>query len=121
MVRRLTLEPIDLAREIIEVIEDIKGEDIVLMDLREVTPVADYFIICTGTSDRMLRAIVERIRTDIKKDHDLIPYHMEGDGRSGWTLIDYADVVVHVFSEQLRYHYNLEAVWGEAKVLLRIQ
>lgn len=115
------LETIDLARAIIDEIEDVKGEDILLMDLREVTVIADYFVICTGNSDRQLKAIVERVRQNIKDDHGIIPVHMEGDGRSGWTLLDYSDIVVHVFSEELRYYYDLEGVWQEAKVLLRIQ
>lgn len=115
------LESIDLARAIIDEIEDVKGEDILLMDLREVTLIADYFVICTGNSDRQLRAIVERIRQHIKDDHGIIPIHMEGDGRSGWTLLDYGHIVIHVFSEELRHYYNLEDVWQEAKVLLRIQ
>ncbi|MBN2469640.1 MAG: ribosome silencing factor [Anaerolineae bacterium] len=115
------MEPIDLARAIIDEIEDIKGEDILLMDLREVSLIADYFVICTGNSERQIKAIVERVRTNIKKDHDIIPAHMEGDGTSGWTLLDYSDVVLHVFSEELRRYYSLESVWQEAKVLLRIQ
>jgi len=119
--RRLLLEPIDLARAIISEIEDVKGEDIVLMDLRDVTLITDYFVICTGTSDRQLDAIVERVRTNIKQKHDTIAWHVEGDGRSGWTLLDYNSVVVHVFSEELRTYYDLEGVWQDAKVLLRIQ
>jgi ribosome-associated protein len=99
----------------------VKGENIVLMDLREVTLIADYFVICTGTSERQLKAIIERIRTNIKQDHGVFPLYVEGDGRSGWTLLDYSSVVVHVFSEELRDYYNLEDVWREAKILLRIQ
>jgi ribosome-associated protein len=89
--------------------------------LREVTLIADYFVICTGTSERQLKAIVERVRTNIKQDYGIIPEHVEGDGRSGWTLLDYSSVVVHVFSEELRRYYDLEGFWQEAKVLLRIQ
>jgi ribosome-associated protein len=89
--------------------------------LREVTLIADYFVICTGTSERQLKAIVERVRTNIKQDYSIIPEHVEGDGRSGWTLLDYSSVVVHVFSEELRRYYDLEGFWQEAKVLLRIQ
>ncbi len=91
------------------------------MDLRGVTLITDFFVICTGTSDRQLDAIVERIRTNIKQKHDITAWHVEGDGRSGWTLLDYNSVVVHVFSEELRTYYDLEGVWQGAKVLLRIQ
>lgn len=91
------------------------------MDLREVSLIADYFVICTGNSERQLKAIVERVRTNIKQDYGIFPAHVEGDGTSGWTLMDYHDVVLHVFSEDLRHYYSLENVWQEAKVLLRIQ
>ncbi len=91
------------------------------MDLREVTLIADYFVICTGNSDRQLRAIIERIRANIKQDYGLIPFHIEGDGRTGWTLLDYNEVVVHVFSEEMRQYYDLEGFWKDAKILLRIQ
>ena len=91
------------------------------MDLREVSLIADYFVICTGNSERQLKAIVERVRSNIKQDHGIFPNHVEGDGASGWTLLDYDDVVLHVFSEELRHYYSLENVWQEAKILLRIQ
>ncbi len=98
-----------------------KGEDIVLLDLREVTLIADFFVICTGTSDRQLSAIVESIHTHIKREYGIHPLHTEGDGRSGWTLVDYGVVVVHIFAEELRRYYDLEGFWKDAKVLLRIQ
>ena len=110
-----------MARTIIEVIEDVKGENIVLIDLQEVTLIADYFVICTGNSDRQLKAIVEHIRTDIKDVLGILPHHVEGEATSGWTLLDYSSVVVHVFSEELRDFYDLEGMWQEAKVLLRMQ
>ena len=102
-------------------IEEVKGEDIVLIDLREVTLIADYFVICTGTSDRQLKAIVERINVDLKQTHGLLPLHVEGEAAHGWVLMDYSAVVVHVFSEVLRHYYDLEGLWREAKILLRIQ
>ncbi|GAB4576389.1 MAG: ribosome silencing factor [Anaerolineae bacterium] len=120
-VEEATLESIDLARAIIDEIEDVKGEDILLMDLREVTLIADYFVICTGNSERQLKAIAERIRTNVKEEHGVFPFHVEGDGTTGWTLLDYGNVVVHIFSEELRRYYDLEGAWQEAKVLLRIQ
>ncbi len=91
------------------------------MDLREVTLITDYFIICTGNSERQLKAIAERIRTNLKQNHGVLPFNVEGEGDTGWTLLDYSSVVVHVFSEELRHYYNLEEVWQNGKVLLRIQ
>lgn len=119
--RRHTLESIDLARAVIEEIEDVKGEDILLLDLREITVIADYFVICNGNSERQLKAIIERIRTNVKQDYSLIPINVEGSNQSGWALLDYGDVVIHVFSEELRHYYDLEGLWQEGKVLLRIQ
>jgi len=117
----LVLDSLDLARTIIDVIEDVKGENIVLIDLQDVTLIADYFIICTGNSDRQLKAIVEHIRIDIKDVLGVLPHHIEGKAASGWTLLDYSSVVVHVFSEELRDYYDLEGMWQEAKILLRMQ
>jgi ribosome-associated protein len=120
-IRRLLLESIDLARAIIDLIEEVKGEDIVLIDLREVTLIADYFVICTGTSDRQINALTERIRTDIKRNHGVLPLHVEGEGSTGWVLMDYGAVVVHLFLEDRRHYYDLEGLWRKAKILLRIQ
>ena len=120
MRRRTPLESIDLARAIIEQLEDVKGEDIVLLDLRGVTGIADYFVICSADNERQLQALADRVYENIKRDHDIFP-KQEGDGRSGWTLLDYGGVVVHIFSEELRHYYDLEGFWKEAKVLLRIQ
>jgi ribosome-associated protein len=119
--RKGHLEPLELARAIIDVIENLKGENIVLMDLHGVTLIADYFVICTGTNERQLRAIAEHIDTDIKKAHGVMPLHREGQFGSGWVLLDYSGVVVHIFSEDLRAYYDLEGVWREATILLRIQ
>ncbi len=91
------------------------------MDLRGVTVIADFFVICNGNSDRQLKAIVERARTEIKADHGVFPHHVEGDAGGGWVLMDYSDVVVHVFSEEARRYYDLEGAWQEAKTLLSIQ
>ena len=114
------LESIDLARAIVTQLEDVKGEDIVLLDLRDVTGIADYFVICSSDNQRQLKALADRVYENIKRDYGLFPRSQEG-GRSGWTLLDYNDVVVHIFSEELRSYYDLEGFWKDAKVLLRIQ
>lgn len=115
------LETIDLARAIVNLIEEMKGEDIVLLDLREVTLIADFFVLCNGLSDRQLKAIVEHIHTDLKNEHGLLPHHVEGEASDGWVLMDYSSVVVHVFAEEKRHYYDLEGAWREATILLRIQ
>lgn len=84
------------------------------------TGIADYFVICSSDNQRQLKALADRVYENIKKDFGLFPRSQEG-SRSGWTLLDYSDVVVHIFSEELRSYYDLEGFWKDAKVLLRIQ
>lgn len=115
------LEPQALARVIVDIIEDMKGEDIVLMDIHELTHITDFFIVCTSDNERQAKAIVERIRYDVKDAHEILPWQVEGNASNGWVLVDYGDVVVHIFSEEQRAYYDLEGLWQEGRVLLRIQ
>lgn len=117
----MTLEPIELARRIVDIISDLKGEDIVLLDLHEVTPIADYFVVCTGSSERQLKAIVDKVTETIRDENRIKPYQVEGDAASGWVLVDYGAVVVHAFAESQRDYYDLEGLWSEGKTLLRMQ
>lgn len=114
-------EPLDLARRIVDVISDLKGEDIVVIDLRDVTPIADYFVICTAGSDRQLKAILSHIADDLREEGYPKPWRVEGNPENGWVLLDYADVVVHAFLEEEREYYNLEGLWDNAKTVLRVQ
>lgn len=113
----------ELAREIVDIIADKKGENIVLMDLRGRTVITDYFVVCSGGSERQLKAIVEGIREEVKKDYGVTPRSVEGDAASGWVLIDFIDVVVHAFAPEVRSYYDLEEFWTaqEANVLLKMQ
>ncbi len=115
------IQTVDLAREIIDVIADKKGEDVVLLDIRGRTLIADYFVICSGTSERQLKAIVEGITEEIKKRHRVPARYVEGDAQSGWVLIDYGDIIVHAFSPETRAYYDLEGFWKDAIVLLKMQ
>ncbi len=115
------LEALELARRIVNIVEDKLGEDILLLDVRDYCPFADYFILCNGTSDRQLKAMVAGVRETVKKELGLLPHHVEGEPFSGWVLLDYADIIVHVFSPELRAYYDLEGVWPEGKVLVRVQ
>jgi ribosome-associated protein len=119
----ITVAAIDLARYVIDMIADKKGEDIVLLDIRGQTLITDYFVLCSGTSERQIKAIVEGIRESIKKDYNKIPQNVEGESLSGWVLMDYGDIVVHVFSPESRAYYDLEGFWLErdAVVLVKIQ
>lgn len=102
------------------VLADKKGEDILLLDLCELTTVADYFVICSGTSDRQLRALVSSVRGEMK-ERGFLPLRVEGEPSSGWVLMDYSAVVVHVFTPELRAFYDLEGLWREGRVVVRIQ
>jgi ribosome-associated protein len=118
-----TIEIIEFAREIVDIIADKKGEDIALLDLRERTIIADYFIVCSAGSERQLKAIVNGVTEEIKKRYGLIPRGVEGEAETGWVLIDYGDVVVHAFAPEVRSYYDLESFWvgQDASVLLKMQ
>ncbi len=118
--RTSVIEPQELARLVVNAIEDMKGEDIVLMDIQDLTHITDYFVVCTSDNDRQAKAIVERIREDVKEAYHLLP-QIEGKSSGGWILVDYGYVVVHVFDEEQRDYYDLEGLWNEGRVLLRIQ
>lgn len=110
-----------MARHIVNVVEDKKAEDIILLDLRPDAIIADFFVICNGNSDRQLRALSENIRESVKETFIKLPFSIEGSPESGWILMDYGDVVVHIFMDDKREYYNLEGLWREANVLLNIQ
>ncbi len=102
--------------------EDKKAEDIVLLDLRPNVVIADFFVICNGLSDRQLKAIQEHIRDSVKETRQRLPFAISGTPESGWVLMDYGDLVVHLFMREKRLYYDLEGLWRkEANVLLSIQ
>ncbi len=102
---------------IIEGIENIKGEDIQILDLREIeNNVAEYFILCTGNSNTQVDAIVNSVQKLVSKNTKDKPWHIEGDTNSQWVLMDYVNIVVHVFQRQAREFYDLEGLWGDAKI-----
>jgi ribosome-associated protein len=92
------------------------------LDLRQITVLADYFVLCTSQSTRQTQAILDSVAMEIKQASGLLPLHPpEGSADSGWALIDYGDVVVHVFTESTRRFYNLEQLWKDAPVVVKIQ
>ena len=111
---------IDLARRIVELAEDKKAADIVLLDLSELTTLADYFVIASGNSERQLDAIANGIVGGLR-DEKVRPFGREGTPASHWVLIDYGGVIVHVFTPPERDFYQLERHWAEAKTVLRVQ
>ncbi|MEW5939900.1 MAG: ribosome silencing factor [Chloroflexota bacterium] len=104
----------------VNALEDKKGEDILLIDIKDVASFTDYFVICNGTSDRMLTALAKSVEDSIRKDHKK-KGRIEGDPAGGWLVLDYGDVVVHLFSPDQRDYYRLEELWQEGKVLVRVQ
>jgi len=105
----------------VDAIVDKKGEDVLLLDIREQAVFTDYFIICSGESERQLRAILEGVRETAKKQFHTLPLQVEGEAISGWVLVDYGDVIVHIFAPELRAYYDLEGLWREGRVVVRIQ
>jgi ribosome-associated protein len=117
---RIDLEPLDLARRIVELAEDKKAADIVLLDLGELTTLADAFVICSGGSERQISAIADGIVEGLR-DERVKPIGREGTSESHWVLLDYGSVIVHVFTPPERDYYELEKHWSGARVVVRVQ
>ena len=114
------LESIEWAREIVDILLDKKGADTLLLDVREISLLADYYIISTGEVDRQIKAMAEEISLAMKSGR-ILPLHVEGDAQSGWMLIDYGEVVVHLLSPEMRKFYRLEELWKDARVVVKVQ
>lgn len=98
-----------------------KGADITLLDLREQAVFADYFLLCSGDNDRQLKTIADEVAYDARKSGRVLPTSIEGEPESGWVLVDFGDLIVHVFSPEQRQYYDLEGLWNEARILLHMQ
>ena len=116
-------EPLALAKEIVQFASDKGAADVLLMDIRKLSIIADYFIICSGDNERQIRAISRGITDGVDERWGLDPLHRAGteQEQAGWVLLDYGGVVVHIFSPQMREFYRLERLWSEAATLLRMQ
>jgi ribosome-associated protein len=113
------LEGIELAHKIVDIVSDKQAVDTVLLDVREVCGFADYFVICSGESDRQVKAIIDAISQQLKKEK-IQPLHEEGTPESGWILLDFGDVIVHVFSAFERDYYQLDKFWDKASTKVRM-
>jgi ribosome-associated protein len=111
------MTPEELVREIVEYAADRKALDIVQLDLRGMIGYTDYFVICSGRSERQTKAIHDAIHEGLKSSHRRLPERVEGLAGARWILMDYLDVVVHVFVPDTREYYRLEQLWGEAPAL----
>ena len=103
-----------LALECRELADNRKAEDIAVLDVAEVSSIADYFVIASGTSEPHLRAISDEITEKLRQDHGLKPRAVDGTLQAGWLVLDYFDVIVHVMRADVRQHYDLEGLWGDA-------
>jgi ribosome-associated protein len=113
------MPPLELARRVVELAEDKKAADIVLLDLTGLTTMADYFVIASGGSERQLDAIADGIVSGMR-DEKIHAFGREGTAASHWVLVDFGSVVVHVFTPPERDYYQLERHWAEAKTILRV-
>lgn len=114
------LNSTELAHKMINLVEEKQAEDIVLLDLRQVSILADYFVICSATTERQTRAILDMLIKEIKQE-GMRPLHVEGDAGGGWLLIDYGDIIVHIFAPAQRAYYQLEELWQHAAMVVKIQ
>ena len=116
----LQLNPLELAHKLVSLASDFQAEDIVLLDITEIFPFADYFVILSVNSDRQAKAIQEEMISSLKKQKIKV-YGIEGTTGSGWQLLDFKDVVVHIFSVGKRETYNLEELWVDAPRIVSVQ
>ena len=105
--------PEELTRAIAAIASDKKAIDIVALDLREVAGYTDFFLICSGNTDRQTKAIHDAIHEELKKAHGILPRRVEGISQARWILMDYLDCVVHIFTPDMRDYYRLEQLWGD--------
>jgi ribosome-associated protein len=115
--QKSALTPEETAVAVAAFAADRKALDVVQLDLRGIIGYTDYFVICTGRTDRQARAIHDAIHFGMKTEHGLLPRRVEGTTEANWILMDYLDVIVHIFTPDTREYYRLEQLWGEAPAL----
>ena len=103
-----------LARRLAAIADSKKAEDLIVLDMRELVAYTDFLAICTARSERQAKAIVDEVRVRVKRDTGLLPGGVDGGGEAGWTILDYLDCVLHVFTPEARERYGLEELWRDA-------
>jgi ribosome-associated protein len=104
----------NLARHLAELADSKKAEDIVVLDMRGLVAYTDFLAICTARNERQARAISDEVRTRVKSESGMLPTGVDGGGEAGWTIVDYLDAVLHVFTPEARDRFQLEDLWHEA-------
>ncbi|GHO95928.1 ribosomal silencing factor RsfS [Reticulibacter mediterranei] len=120
LVEGVLLDPAQLARAAADAASDKKASDVLLLDIREVTTVADYFVICSGNNPRQIQTIADTIDEELGKQGAAL-LHREGTAETGWILLDFGDVIVHIFGPKEREYYRIERLWSEAKTVVYLQ
>jgi ribosome-associated protein len=120
IVEGVLLDPAQLARAAADAASDKKASDVLLLDIREVTTVADYFVICSGNNPRQIQTIADTIDEELGKQGAAL-LHREGTAETGWILLDFGDVIVHIFGPKEREYYRIERLWSEAKTVVYLQ
>lgn len=105
----------------VDTILDKKGGNLILLDIRDEAIFTDYFLICNGQTDRQLKALADGIAEEAKEKANISPWGTEGEPSGGWVLLDYGDVIVHLFSPEMRSYYDLEDLWSDGHIVLRMQ
>lgn len=106
-----------MAKKISQYALEKKADNVVILDLREITVITDFFVICSGNSSPQVQAITDFILETVKKEDNILPLRIEGKSNARWVLLDYGDIVVHIFDTETREYYNLEKLWIDAKRL----
>lgn len=110
------MEILDIVKTIINTLDDKSGEEIQILHVEDLTVIADYFILATATGSTHLKALADEVEFRLKQQ-EILPARIEGQGTSGWILMDYQSVIVHIFTQNAREFYNLERLWGDATPL----
>lgn len=119
--RRQTLEALQLAHLLVDSILDKKGANIVVLDVSEQTVFTDYFLLCDADNERQLKTLADAIAEDARKKAGIRHWAVEGDAAAGWVLVDFGDLVAHIFAPEQRNYYRLEELWSKGHTVLRIQ
>ena len=116
----ILLDPGQLAQAAVDIASDKKASDVLLLNIQDISTIADYFVICTGTNVRQIQAIADALDEELKKQGARLLYR-EGDADTGWVLLDYGDIIIHIFGPKEREYYRLERLWSEAKTVVYLQ